>query len=247
MVMTAGELLEASHKLPFYALLERLGTGAIVILAPHPDDESLGCGGLIAEARAEGRRVVVIFVSDGTGSHPNSAAYPPVRLKALREEEAKNACAELGVGAEDLSFLGLRDRFVPHSGADAERAVSAIVERVNAVAARSLFVSWRHDPHCDHQASYRIAREVQKRRPCLRLFEYVVWGKALPRGRHVTPIRDGFRIHIGHSMEKKRRAIAAHQSQTTDLIGDDPMGFRLSETDIERFNLPYEFFLECDR
>lgn len=68
--MKASELLEASHRLPFCALSERLGTSAIVVLAPHPDDETLACGGLIAEARAGGRRVVVVFVSDGARLSP---------------------------------------------------------------------------------------------------------------------------------------------------------------------------------
>ncbi|MGC1345662.1 MAG: PIG-L family deacetylase, partial [Methyloceanibacter sp.] len=100
--MTAGELLDAAHRLPFRTLREWLGDRPLVILAPHPDDESLACGGLIAEARRVGSRVAVIFVSDGTGSHPNSAAFPPKRLKALREDEAKRACAELGLEPEDL-------------------------------------------------------------------------------------------------------------------------------------------------
>jgi LmbE family N-acetylglucosaminyl deacetylase len=246
MAMTAAELLEASRRLPFCLLRDRLETSAIVILAPHPDDESLACGGLIAEARTEGRSVAVIFVSDGTGSHPNSTAYPPMRLKALREGEAKRACAELGVRAEDLLFLGLPDRSVPDSGVDAERAVSTIIERVDEVGARSLFVTWRHDPHCDHQASYQLAREVQKRRSGLRLFEYIVWGATLAPSTEVQPIKDGFRIYIGHIIEKKRRAIASHRSQTTGLIEDDPEGFRMTPIDLERFDLPYEFFLECD-
>jgi LmbE family N-acetylglucosaminyl deacetylase len=244
--MKAGELLEASRRLPLCALPELLGTSAIVVLAPHPDDESLACGGLIAEARAGGRRVIVVFVSDGTGSHPNSVAYPPVLLKALREEEAKHACTELGVGEEDLLFLGLPDRSVPHSGVDADRAVAAIIERVDTIAARSLFVTWRHDPHCDHQATYQLAREVQKRRSQLRLFEYVVWGAMLAPSSEVHPIKAGFRIYIGHVIEKKRRAIASHRSQTTGLIDDDPEGFRLTLADLERFDLPYESFIECD-
>lgn len=244
--MKAAEFLEAAHRLPYRALRERLGISPIVVLAPHPDDESLACGGLIAAARAAGLRVIVIFVSDGTGSHPNSTAYPPVRLKALREEEAKQACAELGVGGEDLLFLGLPDRSVPHSGVDAQRAVIAIIERADKIAARSLFVTWRHDPHCDHQASYWLARDVQKRRPGICLFEYTVWGATLPPSTEVQPMKDGFRISIGHVIEEKRRAIASHGSQTTGLIDDDPEGFRMTSSDLQRFDLPYEFFFECD-
>lgn len=245
--MTAGELLDAAHRFQFRPLRERLENRPFIVIAPHPDDESLACGGLIAEACRQGLRGKVVIVSDGAGSHPNSKAYPPDRLRALREEEARRACAELGLGPEEALFLGLADRFVPCEGAEAERAIGGIVDCVEEIGARSLFVSWRHDPHCDHEASYQIAREVQRRARGIRLFEYVVWGAVLPPSTQVHPIRDGFRIRIDHKIrEKKRRAIAAHRSQTTNLIDDDQAGFRLTENDLARFDLPYEFFFESD-
>lgn len=245
--MTAGELLAAADRFPFRGLRESLEDRPFVVMAPHPDDESLACGGLIAEACRQRFQVRIIVVSDGAGSHPNSKAYPPHRLKALRKEEARRAGAELGVAREHMLFLGLPDRFVVPEGIEGERAIGKIVDCVREIGARSLFVSWSHDPHCDHEASYRIAREVQHRVPRLRLFEYIVWGHALPPSTEVGPIREGFRIRLDHeTLETKRRAIAAHRSQTTALIDDDPKGFRLTETDLARFNLPYEFFVEGD-
>ena len=149
--MTAGELLDAAHSFPFRPLREMLEDRPFIVVAPHPDDESLACGGLIADACRQGLRGKVVIVSDGAGSHPNSKAYPPDRLTALREEEAKQAGAELGLKPEDMLFLGLPDRFVPSEGEEAERAIDAIVDCVREIGARSLFVSWRHDPHCDHR------------------------------------------------------------------------------------------------
>ena len=243
--MTAGELLDAAHRFPFVPLREKLEDRPFIVVAPHPDDESLACGGLIADAYRQGLQGKVVIVSDGAGSHPNSKAYPPDRLKALREEEVKQAGAELGLKAEDLLFLRLPDRFVPSEGEEAERAIGAIVDCAREIGAGSLFVSWRHDPHCDHEASYRIARQVQRRAGELRLFEYVVWGHTLPPSTEVDPIRSGFRIGIDQqALEKKRRAIAAHRSQTTHLIDDDPAGFLFSQIDLAHFDLPYEFFLE---
>jgi LmbE family N-acetylglucosaminyl deacetylase len=243
--MTASELLEAARSFPVQPLREKLQDRPFVIVAPHPDDESLACGGLIADGCRHGLRVKVIIVSDGAGSHPNSKAYPPDRLRALREEEARRAAAELGLKPEeDMLFLGLADRFVASEGADAERAIGAIIDCVGESGAKSLFVSWRHDPHCDHEASYQIARKAQRRVHEVRLFEYVVWGHTLPPSTEVDPIRSGFRLRI--DLEKKRRAIAAHRSQTTDLIDDDPKGFRFAESGLARFDLPYEFFFESD-
>jgi LmbE family N-acetylglucosaminyl deacetylase len=245
--MTAGEVLAAAHRFPFVPLREELEDRPFIVVAPHPDDESLACGGLIADACRQGLRGKVVIVSDGAGSHPNSKAYPPDRLRALREAEAKRAGAELGLDPEDLLFLGLPDRFVPRVGEEAERAIGIIVGCVREIGARSLFVSWRHDPHCDHEASCRIAREAQHRVGKLRLFEYVVWGHTLPASTEVDPIRGGFRIRIDEAaLEKKRHAIAAHRSQTSDLIDDNPDGFRFTQSGLAHFDLPYEFFFESD-
>ena len=245
--MTVGEVLAAAHSLPLRPLRYALEDRPFIVVAPHPDDESLACGGLIADACRQGLRGKVVIVSDGAGSHPNSRAYPPDRLASLREEEARQAGAELGLKPEEMLFLGLPDRFVPYKGEDAERAIGVIADCVGEIGAGSLFVSWRHDPHCDHEASYRIAREVQRRVGKVRLLEYVVWGHTLPPSTEVDPIRSGFKIGIDdEAMEKKRRAIAAHRSQTTALIDDDPGGFLFSQIDLAHFNLPYEFFLESD-
>ena len=245
--MRVGEVLDSVHSFPFRPLREMLEDRPFIVIAPHPDDESLACGGLIADACEQGLRGRVVIVSDGAGSHPNSKAYPPDRLIALREDEAKQAGAELGLRPEDMLFLGLPDRFVPHQGPGAERAIEAIADCASEIGAGSLFVSWRHDPHCDHEASYRIARRVQRRAREIRLFEYVVWGHTLPPTTEVDPIRSGFRIRIdSHAQEKKRRAIAAHRSQTTALIDDDPGGFLFSQIDLAHFDRPYEFFFESD-
>ena len=243
--MTVDEFLGAAQRLSFRPLREALEDRPFIVVAPHPDDESLGCGGLIAEACRQDLRGKVVIVSDGAGSHPNSKAYPPDRLISLREVEAKRAGAALGLKPEDMLFLGLPDRFVPYEGQDAERGIAAIVECVRALDAGSLFVSWRHDPHCDHEASFRIAREVQRRVSEVRLFEYVVWGHTLAPSTEVGPIQSGFRICLdGETLERKRRAVAAYRSQTSDLIDDDPAGFLFSQIDRAHFNRPYEFFLE---
>jgi LmbE family N-acetylglucosaminyl deacetylase len=246
MAVRAGELLDSAHSFPFRPLREKLEDQPFIVVAPHPDDESLACGGLLAEACRHGLRGKVIIVSDGVGSHPNSKAHPPDRLRSLRQEEATRAGAELGLKPEDMLFLGLPDRFVPSEGEEAERAIRAIADCAREIGARSLFVSWRHDPHCDHEASYQIARAVHRRLRELRLFEYVVWGHTLPPSTEVDPV-GGFRVQFyQETLAKKRRAIAAHRSQTTNLIDDDPDGFRFTQRDLARFDLPYEFFFESD-
>lgn len=97
--MLAGEALRAAETWPAAPSIDALpaGPGGFLILAPHSDDESIGCGGLIAESVARDRPVRVVVLSDGAASHPNSATFPPPRLAALRMEETRAAVAELGL------------------------------------------------------------------------------------------------------------------------------------------------------
>ena len=238
---TAEELLSAARSYPIVRLNERLGKGGLIVVAPHPDDESLACGGIIAQACSERRPTRVIVVSDGTGSHPASKTHPAERLRQLREEEARQAVHELGLDPGNVIFLRLPDRFVPCEGPRAAEAIDIIEKCVMEVRAEALFVSWRHDPHCDHQSSYRLARKAA-RALGVKLYEYTVWGCALPAETPVANKHQGFRISIGPALSKKRRAIAAHRSQTTPLIQDDPSGFRLTSADLARFDDPFEIF-----
>ncbi|MDT8264721.1 PIG-L family deacetylase, partial [Roseomonas sp. DSM 102946] len=107
--MKATEFLRAAEAWPLEGLEALLPeAGPVLLLSPHPDDESLGCGGLLAQLAARGREVRVVLVSDGAASH-DSRLYPPRRLAALRQEEMAAALAALGLGPERLVTLGLPD------------------------------------------------------------------------------------------------------------------------------------------
>jgi LmbE family N-acetylglucosaminyl deacetylase len=89
------------------------GLGKTMIVAPHQDDESLGCGGTIALLRNAGVPVHVMFVTNGSQSHPNSVDFPAHKLIALREQEAMQALLVLGVTSADITFLRLPDGALP--------------------------------------------------------------------------------------------------------------------------------------
>ncbi len=236
--------LALAERLPFATLSTLIGDGGLVVVAPHPDDESLGCGGLIAAARAKGVDVRLIVVSDGVGSHPGSRAYPPARLRALREAETIEAAAALGLGAAAIRFLGLPDAAVPSEGRDAEVAVDAIVSTAAACAATAICVTWRHDPHCDHQAAAKLVDRARPGLGAARVYEYPIWGWTLPEDAEVGAGPSGLRLDVSAQGAAKRAAVAAHRSQTTALIDDDPRGFRLDATMLERFDRPFEVYLD---
>jgi LmbE family N-acetylglucosaminyl deacetylase len=212
----------------------------VAIVAPHPDDESLGCGGLIALLRDAGRPVTVIFVSDGAASHPGSRRYPPAALRRLREAEGREAASILRVLPGDSIFLGLPDAMVPAATADprfapvAERLADLFEERGTDTVA----VTTRNDPHRDHQASYALVEAAVRRltRPIL-LLEYAIWAE-----NPWTPADRLWRIDIGPVLERKKAAIACHRSQLTNLIDDVGDGVRLAPAMLARFESPFETF-----
>jgi LmbE family N-acetylglucosaminyl deacetylase len=246
MTRAAKDVLARMAALPFAGLDDILAPGPALLLAPHPDDETLGCGGLIAESCARGRALHVLIVTDGTGSHAGSRAWPAERLRALREQEARQAVGELGLPADCIAFLGLRDTEAPHDGAALDEAVARIAAHATERGARTILTTWRHDPHGDHAAVSRMGAAVA-RAIGARLIEYPVWGWTLPRDQLLEDAAaHGCRLDITHHLPAKRRAIAAHRSQTADLIDDDPNGFRLPDEFLALFTRPFEAFLWSD-
>src|SRR5690554_4478333 len=129
--------------------------GSSLIIAPHPDDESLACGGTIALLRENQYPVHVVFITDGTMSHPNSKRYPSLKLRELREEEATNALTALEVPPSFITFLRLPDstlNALPHS--IYKKANEKIKELIVQIQPNTIFVPWRKDPHPDHIASW---------------------------------------------------------------------------------------------
>ena len=222
--------------------------GRTLVLAPHPDDESLGCGGTLALLRRAGLAVHVVFVSDGTLSHPNSATYPAARLRDLREAEALEALRELGVSEWETTFLRLPDRHVPGVGLPGfAEAASRLLVVLNAFAPASVLVPFERDPHPDHRAAYQLLQEALAKVVTLpRTLEYLIWLWEL--GRPDDMPRPGervaFSVDINPVLAEKKRAIAAHRSQVTRLIDDDPTAFYLSPELLRHFDTPHELFLE---
>ncbi|PAP75848.1 PIG-L deacetylase family protein [Rubrivirga marina] len=228
---------------------DALSLGATAVLAPHPDDESLGCGGLLALLAEAGAPTRVVVVTDGCQSHPNSAAYPAERLRALREAEARSAVAALGLDADAVTFLRHPDCGLPDEGTPAfDEAARELAEVLDGV--ETVLVPWRRDPHCDHVGTWALAcaAAAQMDEPP-RWIEYPVWAWAAAET-DAAP-QDGeaeaWRLDVTAVLARKREAIAAHRSQMTALIDDDPDGFMLDGETLAHFERPWELFLETRR
>ncbi len=242
-ITSAGAVLRRIERLPMAGLDAITHGRPVLVVAPHPDDESLGCGGLIAAMAAHGLDAHVLVLTDGAASHPRSRRYPPARLRALREQETREAIEQLGLAGDRVRFLGLPDGAGPLSGRPAHAAAQRLVEHARAVGAGTICATWIHDPHPDHVAAALLGR-MAARAVGARLLSYPVWGWTLPQRRWLPaePVA-GFRLDIAAQLPAKRAAIACHRSQTTALIDDDPAGFRLLDEVLDIFARPFEVFL----
>lgn len=243
--MRAGCYLDALRAAPLTTVNELTAGQPVVILSPHPDDETLGTGGLIAEARAGGQIVDVIVVTDGSGSHPRSRQYPRQRLVDLRYAEVHKAGLALGLQSDRVHFLGLRDTLAPKTGPLFDAAVETTLAVIRDSGARTLFVTWEHDPHCDHEATAALAKAVRRLSRDLEIWAYPIWGWHLPVDAEIDqPSSRVFRIDISTSLARKHAAIEAHASQMSDLISDDPEGFRFDDHSLAPFLGRFEYFIE---
>ncbi len=238
-------VLENPAALPLCEV-ETIATSPILVVAPHPDDECLGCGGAIALLRSLGCDIHILVISDGTMSHPHSRQYPTAALRSLREQETRSAMAILGVDTDQITFLGLPDSAVPTStNLGFSAAVLACQRYLKAIAPQTIFLPWRQDPHADHRATWQIVKAALKS-PEPRLIEYPIWDWDLAQrgdGQSLNSL-NAWRLDIQAVSELKQEAIAAYRSQVTDLINDDPQGFRLSAEMLTHFAYPWELYLE---
>ncbi len=198
-----------------------------LVLAPHPDDETLGAGAIVAQAAGGGRLAGVAYLTDGSASHDLGLAKRR-DLVSTRKREASGALQRLaGRRAPRPVHLDWNDAKPESSGSalfeSSRRKLGTLIARrgVTAIAVTAL-----NEPHCDHRAAaelaYLCASDAGHH---VSVFEYLVWSDAPSRGM-AAYVTAEMRIGV------RRLALARHRSQLTGLMGD---GFRLPR---ERLSMP---------
>ncbi len=196
-------------------------TRSALVLAPHPDDETLGCGATILRKVAAGTPVHVLVVTDGRHSH-RSASLPPLELAELRRKEMAQAAERLGLPGDALSWAGFEDGTV----AEHEDELAALVGRLIAEHRfDEVFATCADEPHPDHAAVGRAARRGAASGPAARVLEYPVWlwgSWPLRRGDRLGSTlraaglvlgRRAVRVATGDHLTGKKHALDAHASQ----------------------------------
>lgn len=229
LLLACGRTLDVEH-----------GGRPWLVVAPHPDDETLGCGGTIARARQAGIPVHVVVVTDGRG-HPAHVADKAL-LVALRRDEAVNACGVLGVPASHVAFLGVPDGQAPaHVAVIADR----LAEMVDRLDPDRIFAPSDLDNHADHRAVAAAVRDLAHGgRGRAAVYGYPVWFW-FPRYLVRAFLRGEFlrlrKVSCGAFSDVKRRALACHASQAGAF---DPADAVLTPGFLWRFLRPHEYFFE---
>lgn len=191
--------------------------GGLLVIAPHPDDESLGCGAFIATRRRRGQPVHIVWLTDGDSSHTDFDGGPP-QLAAKRREEAHAAATALGVPMACRHFLGAPDSQLPHLDPARWNALrAALSDRIDSIKPAIVLVTSDLDGSTEHSAACRLgheAIEMSSCRPTLRC--YLVWAywniRQLWRVcRHSKVVH--FETADAAAMECRARAIACHKTQ----------------------------------
>ncbi|WP_233994040.1 PIG-L deacetylase family protein [Porphyrobacter sp. AAP60] len=184
------------------------------MIAPHPDDETLGAGALIHDAGARKRLAGIVYLTDGGGSHPRGTAG----LRAVRRREARRAVNLLSATSVPIDWLGWKDGEPCKAGSlRFDRTAMRLAATIRARRIDALAVSDPGDSHCDHIAAFELACETRARsRRKLQIFTYSVWDEPACRGTR-------FRT-LPMPVSLRRRALCAHRSQLSPSMGQ---GFRL--------------------
>jgi len=211
----------------------------VIVFSPHPDDETLGCGGTIIKKRKVGSDVTIVFMTDGHQSHAHLIAAH--RLKSIRAREALAASGVLGVGESDVLFLGFEDGELCENQ---DAAILKVVEILQHRRPDEIFIPYHREALPDHVATHGIV--VSALHTCgsnVTVYEYPIWfwhqwpwvsvPLALRRETFAT-LKDSivagfglrllwdfrYSVYIGDVLELKRTALTQYKSQMIRLIPD---------------------------
>lgn len=212
-----------------------LADQSALVIAPHHDDETFACGGMIAMKRAAGVHVHVLFVTDGSASHVDIAAHPD-RVIPTRRQEAIQACGILGLAASDLEFLDCPDgRLHELSNIERRDLVRRLAETIRRSGAGEIYVPHHRDRHPDHEATYALSMDaIDLAGGPVDVLEYPVWliWKRTLLDWSLAELSGAERLDVGAVQPIKDRAISIYQSQIPSM----PPGF------IPQFVQGEEFF-----
>jgi LmbE family N-acetylglucosaminyl deacetylase len=213
-----GVMIQESEIVPYH--LSHPQGERIVVLAPHPDDETLGCGGAVRLLIGTRKKVKVVFLTSGDKGDPDQEAYPipgcsgqhggtrVTDYALMREREAEKALGVLGVS--EYEFLRFPDRGIHGAYKDVLQRLLKIVEEF---APDAIYAPSMVELNPDHRAAAALSMEIQRRymrssadsdSPApIRIVFYEI----------TTPLRPNILVDITSVYGRKKRALKRYRSQ----------------------------------
>jgi N-acetylglucosamine malate deacetylase 1 len=210
-----------------------------MVFSPHQDDETFGCGGMIALKREHNIPVKVIFLTDGRGGSNSENAQN--QIIQIRKQEAVKALETLGLTAADINFLDKADGSLRDlNSTEKQETINQIVELIKYYQPEEIYVPHRKDCHRDHEATYELVKNaIAQAEIKAELLEYPIWlfwRAPLFIILKWQDIAAASHLSIASVKDKKNRAISAYNSQIQSL----PPSF------IQRFLGSYEIFFKSE-
>jgi LmbE family N-acetylglucosaminyl deacetylase len=204
---TEAAWLTRIRRLPVWTVPSR---GRVVVVSPHPDDETLGLGGTLQQLHAAGTEVDLIAVTDGEASHPGTPG-----LGDRRRAELRSALARLGTAdGTRVHHLGVADGEVADHEGTVAAAVAALADPATVVLG-----PWPDDGHTDHDAAGRAAIGAAETVGA-RAFAFPVWAWHWHEPATTSLLERAERVPLtATQLDRKRHAVAAHASQLSDEPG----------------------------
>jgi LmbE family N-acetylglucosaminyl deacetylase len=213
----------------------------IVVFAPHPDDESAGCGGLIAKRISQGYDALIVVMTDGRHAFSESLGIhsdpSPEELKTIRKEEIRRAMKILGLPEENLIFLDFEDGRLRENAEKAEELVAQILEKNRP---EEVYFPAENDHHKDHKATNRIVKNsIGKLGLPAMKYQYVISQRFSRIGpifdRIIDPFKHTIFVDVSEFVSLKEEALKAYVSEISII----------SKTQKRPIVEKYERYLQC--
>lgn len=144
----------------------------VLIVAPHPDDEALGCSGLIQRMIENGKQVHVFILSGGGKSHQSCCHIDESILIDSRRNLSRKAAEILGLPLNQLHLLDYPDGHISFNNPETQR-LQTLIEKISPDA---IFVPHKGEGWNDHIEAGKIVREIIRTKSTpIQLYEYCVW------------------------------------------------------------------------
>lgn len=233
-----------------------------IVFAPHPDDETLGCGGTIITKLAAGARIHIVFMTDGGGSH--SGRIAKTTLAMLRNKEALAATHALGIEPSNVHFLLAPDGQLADQALETTDKVKAILCEIEP---HQIFVPYAADRLPDHVATNQIVlAAIASLGMSPTILEFPVWfwnfwphmrQSGVKPGNLKVEIRNTLiftaqalrhfdrRVNIQQTLKQKLEALSCHETQMTRLDDNSEWGILADVADgdfLRCLTSRYEYF-----